>query len=329
MEEQKKENTENKELKEKPDVINSKKPEPPKEKRSFKEKIKQFHGKYYKQILIIPLALLILSSIFLFSFYKSNGDFFKKDISLTGGTAVTLIGNFDSATLNTDLSPQLEDLATRDIYDIVTKEQKAVVLETKTSPEETKQVLEQYLGYELTDETSSVEFTGSALSESFFKQLVLAILFAFILMAIVVFIIFRSFIPSFAIVLSAFADIFMTLALADALGMKLSSAGIVAFLMLIGYSVDTDILLTNRLLKSREGDINSRLYSAFKTGTTMTLTSLVAIGAALFIVKSFSLVLTQIFTIIFIGLLFDLLNTWLTNASILRWYIESKEARKQ
>jgi len=119
----------------------------------------------------------------------------------------------------------------------------------------------------------------------------------------------------------------MTLALVDILGIKMSSAGIVAFLMLIGYSVDTDILLTNRVLKRHEGDINTRIFGAFKTGITMTLTSLFAVVFALVIVKSFSIVLTQIFTILAIGLCFDLLNTWITNVSILKWYMVKKRGK--
>jgi len=152
----------------------------------------------------------------------------------------------------------------------------------------------------------------------------IAILIAFVFMGIVVFIIFRTFVPSTAVILSAFADILMTLALVNMLGMRMSTAGIVAFLMLIGYSVDTDILLTTRILKRDEGSLNSRIFGAFKTGITMTLTSLFAVVFALFVVRSFSIVLTQIFSILAIGLGFDILNTWITNASILKWYKEKK-----
>ena len=145
-------------------------------------------------------------------------------------------------------------------------------------------------------------------------------------MGIVVFIIFRTFIPSTAVIISAFADILMTLVVVDLLEIKMATAGIVAFLMLIGYSVDTDILLTSRVLKRREGSVNERIINSMKTGMTMTLTSLFAFIVALFIVKSFSNVLTQIFTILSIGLAFDLLNTWITNVSILKWYAEQKNA---
>ena len=131
--------------------------------------------------------------------------------------------------------------------------------------------------------------------------------------------------PSAAVIISAFADIFMTLTLVNILGIKMSSGGIVAFLMLIGYSVDTDILITNRILKRVEGTLNERIFGAFKTGITMTLTSLLAIIFALMVSISFSALLTQIFTILAIGLSFDLLNTWITNVSLLKWYVEKNE----
>ena len=287
-------------------------------------KSKNWHDKYYKHLLLIPIGLLLFSLIYMGVFYSINNDFIYKDVSLTGGTSVTIYDKIDAINLKQDLSEKLDEINTREIYDLLTKEKKAVIIETKSDGEHTRQILEEYLGYELNDENSSFEFTGSALSESFFKQLIIAIMFAFIFMAIVVFIIFRTFVPSTAVIISAFADILMTLALVNLLGIKMSSAGIVAFLMLIGYSVDTDILLTTRILKRHEGTLNQKIFGAFKTGLTMTLTSLLAVTFALIVVKSFSVVLTQIFTILVIGLSFDLLNTWITNVSILKWYVERK-----
>jgi len=256
-------------------------------------------------------------------FYSVNGDFMYRDISLTGGTSFTIQDDISSEKLKQDLALELEEINTREIYNLANGQREAIVIQTKSSVEHTKQVLEDYLGYELNERNSSIEFTGSTLSESFFKQLLIAILIAFVFMALVVFIIFRTFVPSLAIIISAFFDIFMTLLAVNLLGIKMSTAGIVAFLMLIGYSVDTDILLTNRVLK-RYGEVNSKILSAFKTGMTMTTTSIVAVGVALIFAISFSVVLTQIFTILFIGLAFDLLNTWITNVSILKWYVVSK-----
>ena len=333
---------------------------------------KNWHDKHYKLLLVIPATILILSLLFLFNFYVNTGDWINRDISLKGGTSVTVYTETNIQELESFLEERFEDFSIREISDLRTREQEAVVIEVSAETEEVKSALEQYYDFELTEKNSSIEFTGASLSENFYKQLILAILFAFTFMAIVVFFIFgkgkwlktllialafltpflffvtgtltmnsalllslsvllfsllvyiRYSIPSFAVVLSAFADIAMTLALVNLLGIKLSSAGIVAFLMLIGYSVDSDILLTTKILKRRDEALNTRIVSAFKTGITMTLTSLAAVLISLFIVMSLSNVLTQIFTILAIGLGFDLINTWLSNLSILKWYAHKR-----
>lgn len=291
-------------------------------------KFANWYDKNYKKILIIPILLITLSLVYMVVFYKKHNDFIYKDISLSGGTTLTIYEDTDLNKLKQELSGKLEDLNTREIYDILTKERKAIIIETKTDGEITKKILEDYLGHELNEKNSSFEFTGSNLSESFYNQLLLAILVAFIFMSIVVFLLFRTFVPSLAIVISAFADILMPLVIVNFLGMKITSAGIVAFLMLIGYSVDTDILLTNRVLKGTEGSLNQRIFGAFKTGMTMTITALLSIVVALIIVKPYSIILSQIFTILSIGLCFDIFNTWVTNASILKWYAGKKEKQE-
>lgn len=289
-------------------------------------KIAKLHDKYYKKILIFPTILILISLIYLINFNAINGDFIYKDISLTGGTTITIYGEINQAELENFLLGKLEDLNTRQVYDFTTREQKAIIIETTSEGEYALDLIEEFLGSELKEgENFDFEFTGSSLSENFYKQLLFAILLAFILMAVVVFIIFRTAIPSLAVIISAFANILMALVFVNLIGMKMSTAGIVAFLMLIGYSVDTDILLTNRVLKRKEGTINQRIFGAFKTGMTMTLTSLFAFLFALFLVKSFSNVLTQIFSILVIGLGFDLINTWITNVSIIKWYAERKK----
>jgi preprotein translocase subunit SecF len=270
--------------------------------------------------------LLIFSGIYLVSFYNNNGDFIRKDISLTGGTSITVYDSIPIQKLTEDLSQNLTDLNVRGIYELSTGAQKAFIIETTIEGDKTKEILENYLNYSLTfGENADFEYTESTLGSSFYKQLLIAILIAFFAMALVVFLIFKTFVPSTAVLISAIADIVMTLVTFNLLGLKMSTAGIIAFLMLIGYSVDTDILLTTRILKRKDGSINSRIKGAMQTGLTMTLTSLFAFLAAFFVVKSFSQILAQIFTILTLGLTFDLLNTWVTNVSILKWYAQSKK----
>ena len=145
-------------------------------------------------------------------------------------------------------------------------------------------------------------------------------------MGLVVFLYFRTFVPSIAVILAAFSDIIVTLAIANLLNFRLSSAGIAAFLMLIGYSVDTDILLSTRVLKRREGTVMDRVFGAAKTGLTMAITTLVAVIVALIFTQSE--VIRQIMSILLIGLSVDLINTWIQNVGLLRLYVERKETKQ-
>jgi len=294
----------------------------------FAHKFSKFHDKNYKKLLILSFILIISSFVYLGIFYSQNGDIFHKDISLTGGTSVTLNGQIDADSLQNAVSGKLDSMDVRKVSDLITRQEIAVIIETSSNETWTKQVLENYLGYSLTKDNSSFEFTGSSLSQNFYQQLLIALLIAFVLMSIVVFIQFKSFVPSAAVILSALADITMTLVVADILGFKIAGAGIVALLMLIGYSVDTDILLTNKVLRRHGGSINRRIFGSFKTGITMTLIALSTTIISLIIIGSFSSILYQIFSIMTIGLCFDILNTWLTNVCIIKWYAIRKNENK-
>lgn len=294
------------------------------EKTISEKKFERFYNKNYKKIIIIPIIILIISLSYLVYFYSKTGDIMLKDSSLTGGTTITLIGDINSESFESSLKSQFSDLNLRKITDLRTGKPISTIIETSAKPEEIKPVLENILGYKLTDKNSSIEFTGPSLSKSFYKQLMMALLISFILMSFVVFFLFRTFIPSIAVIFSVFADIVMSLALVNFLGIEISAAGIAAFLMLIGYSVDTDILLTTRAIRKKGGTINTRLYGAFKTGIFMTLTALVAVIPAFFIVSSLPDSFRQIFLILALGLFADIINTWMTNMSIIKWYCEKK-----
>lgn len=287
---------------------------------------KNWYEKNYKLLLVLPALLLLVSLVYLNNFSTTHGDIILKDVSLTGGTTITVLDpNTNIIDLEIFLKDKFEEVSIRAISDIQTGTQRGFFLETTSDVEPIKQELETYLRYQLNSQNSSIEFSGSSLSEGFYKQLRISIFVAFIFMALVVFLIFKTPIPSLAVIISAFADIVMTVAVIDFFGFKLSTAGIISILMLIGYSVDTDILLTTRLLLNKEESLNKRMIGAFKTGMTMTLTSIAAITVSLIIIYNLTETLRQMFTILLIGLSFDIFNTWITNASILRWYVEAKD----
>ena len=173
---------------------------------------------------------------------------------------------------------------------------------------------------------------GPVLSEEAMGQIYIAMLFAFLFMAITVFIVFREPVPSVAIILAALCDILIALGGMSLLKIPLSIASVGALLMLIGYSVDTDILLTTRLLKRREGTVEQRAKNAMYTGLTMSFAAIAAMGI-LFVVTVLIMpeatTLSNISAVLVIGLIGDILSTWLMNLGILKTYIDWRQSKKQ
>ncbi len=285
------------------------------------------YDKHYGKLFVIPVLLMLFSVGYLFYFHAQTGDFIIKDISLSGGTTITVFGNFSDNVLQDleqGLNAEYKDISFRRLTESTSGKTSTIIIESQESTDKIKASIEKLLGLELTQQNSSIEFSDSALSGNFYRQLIIALIISFVLMSIVIFIMFKSFIPSTAVIFAAFSDIVMPLALIDFLGIKLSAAGIAAFLMLIGYSVDTDILLTTRALKKQGGTLNERIYGAFKTGIFMTLTALAAVLPAFFLITGLPNSFRQIFFILALGLMADIINTWLTNASIIKWYCDRK-----
>jgi preprotein translocase subunit SecF len=267
---------------------------------------KSWYDRYWKLLLLASSLLTLVALIYIIFFYVKTGDIMHKDVTLTGGATITVYSDININRIKQILP---RDAVVRQLSDIQTGKQLAFSVETKENTETIVPVLEKFLGYNLTEQNSSIEFTGPTLSGSFYNELRRALVVAFLLMAVVVFFLFRTFIPSIAVVQAGFTDIIVPLAFVDLIGFKVSTAGIAAFLMLIGYSVDTDILLTNRVLRKEDAPLNSRINSALKTGLTMTITSLVAVLFGYLIVRNISSVLAEIFMILSVGLVTDMIST--------------------
>ena len=288
---------------------------------------------HYKLLLALSLSLLFIALIVLGIHYVRYGNFIDKDVSLKGGITLTI----PASTINdVQLKEQLsQDFKDNDIEVRSLKsagKQIGVIISADIDGSNQKNIdvlldsIRSHTNLPLKKGDYSLEFFGSSLGSSFFKETNKAIIIAFLSMAAVVFIYFRNPIVSAAVVLAAFSDIIVTFASVSLIGMKLSTAGIAAFLMLIGYSVDTDILLSNKVLKTKEGTVLDRTFVAMKTGLMMTSTAIGVVFIAMIFTKSD--VIRQIMIILFIGLICDIIFTWIQNAGLLRLYLEKKKTVK-
>ena len=174
----------------------------------------------------------------------------------------------------------------------------------------------------------SYDSVTPSLAASFLSQMANIIIWSFILLAISVFVIFRNPIPSITVVFGAANDILVALGAMAVFGIPLGVASIGGILMLLGYSIDTDLLAAVKILKRTEGTPQERAFSTFKTGVTMTISAILSFSI-LFIVSYLAFIPTyyEISGVVLIGLIVDIVCTWCADTPMVLWYKQKKDAR--
>jgi len=272
-----------------------------------------------KRIILIPLAILALALVVLGSNYLSTGSPVKLGMEFTGGTLVTVPVTMSEEQLKDEFTgyPLLEVRKVGNRYMI-----QFGPMSESVYVELSRQVNSQF-------ENAETTYIGPIYSQALQQEAMRYLPLSFLLMAIVVFVVFREPIVSLFVVFCAFADILIAAAAMTVTGVALSLGTVAALLMLIGYSVDTDILLSMRVLK-RKGTTEDKIIGAFGTGLTMTTTTIGAVFS-LFVVSDLLYrilpnfyrmpVIADICLVLLFGLFADIFNTWITNAQLLRWYM--------
>ncbi|MEM4359036.1 MAG: hypothetical protein QXT45_00725 [Candidatus Bilamarchaeaceae archaeon] len=170
----------------------------------------------------------------------------------------------------------------------------------------------------------SIQTVSPALSNHFIDTAINVAIASAILSALFVFIFFRAAAPSAAVIIGAACDVIIALGAMGLFGIQLTLPSFAALLMLVGFSLDTDILLTMRMLK-RAGDPREKAHDAMKTGLTMSVMAIVAF-ATLFVLAYLTHLTTyyEISSVALAGLFGDMFATWGINAVLLLMYIEKK-----
>ena len=267
----------------------------------------------YKPLIAIPIIITIIAVAIL----AVNG--LNYGVELKGGTLTTI--SLEKPMTGDQLKSFIENgLNTSDVtVKSISNTQATVTIGTQADAATFTNLMSG------TARVQSYRSIAPVLSSAALTQVEYTLAIAFIFMAITVFIIFRNFVPSMAVILAALSDIIIAAGGMSLFGIPLSLASVGALLLLIGYSVDTDILLTTRVLKRREGTLTERAINAMKTGFTMAAAAIGSMVALYIIVRFFipsAETLQNIAEVLILGLAADVLATWLMNLGILRWYLE-------
>jgi preprotein translocase subunit SecF len=264
-----------------------------------------------RQLAMIPLVVLGLALAVLAGWYLMTGAPVTPGIEFTGGTELQITAQVPQDAVGEAFAVQPESVTP-------TSGANTYIVTFQSTGADALTADARAAGYNV----QSVQATSGSFGADTQRLGLLGLLAAFAGMALLVFVLFRSFVPSIAIILSAFSDIVVPLALMNLLGIELSLGTVAALLMLIGYSVDSDILLNNHVLK-RRGDFYESTYRARRTGVTMTLTSMSAMAVMAVVASKYVFnipLLSEVGVVLVMGLTVDLMNTYLLNVSLLRWY---------
>lgn len=265
-----------------------------------------------RQLIAVPLAVLLVALLIIGGVWLTSGAPVGLGVEFTGGTEmrVAVDGQNPQQQIQQAFDPapsSVQPVAGEETYILTFGEGvDSTTLENQATD----------AGFTV----RSIDGTSASFGEDAQIQALGGVAVAFVGMSVLVFAMFRTFVPSIAVVLSAFSDIVVPVALMNVLGIKLTLGSVAALLMIIGYSVDSDILLNNHVLR-RQGGFYESAYRAMETGITMTLTSIAAMLVMTIVAAAFGIgLLSSIGLILVFGLTTDLLNTYMLNMSLLRWW---------
>lgn len=307
---------------------NSKKNKKTENKESIFNKLGAYYKKNYKLLMIFPLLLFIFSSFMVFKAIQDDGTPIYRDISLKGGLSaiINIESDKETETIRTNLMENFpeNEFSVSQLTENGIKS--GYIIDTDLEEEKLKSFLNTYFNTEFNfGDNYSSNYISPTLSNAFFKQAMTILVISLVLMSLVIFLYFRQIVPSSAVVLSAIFDIIVTVGILNFMEFKISIAGIGALLMLIGYSIDTDVLLTNRVYREKGENYFEKTFFAFRTGILMSGTTLTAGIAAIILTNSE--VIQEIALIMVIGLLVDFVSTWFQNSGILLWWLEKKDSK--
>lgn len=178
------------------------------------------------------------------------------------------------------------------------------------------------------DTSFTVEEVTPTFGASFLSNAIFVGIISILLLTGVVFVFFREVVPSLAIIQAILFDMLTALALTTLFGFSITLSSVAALLMLVGFSIDTDILLTTRALKRQDKTVLGRMNDSVVTGLTVTST---VMGASLvMLIVAYTAQITTIFeiaAIVFFGSIGDIIATYFMNGPILLWYWESKHGK--
>jgi len=274
----------------------------------------------YKQMIVIPL---VLAAFFTAAIFVRG---IPLSMDFAGGTYLTItVENIENVPSASVVEDELKKIIDAEIEVHQTDRGYDVEASTYLTDNQVENQIKPYLLSELgiRGKYSIPERMSGVITGQHVNQAKNAVTGAAIAMGVIIFIALRHFISVGSILLVVGLDALGVFGGMALLGIPLSFGSVTGLLLLIGYAVDTNILLSTKVLKRVGGTPRERAAEGMRTGLMMSGTSVAALTALNVImtpplIKEFSGALI-------IGILVDMVNTWLLNSGVLLRHVELQQ----
>ncbi len=293
------------------------------------DRIVEYYVRNYKKMVFLPIAFIVFFSAFIGYYYYTHGQFFKEDISLAGGTSLSVNTHISvnpeqvSSLVSSSISAPVTVTVVRTPFSNTISGYSITTLST-VNETDLQDAVSSALGIPINSSDSSVTFISASLAQNQLYSSFILLGVAFVLVALVSLFYFRNAWQAFSNVVSIISDIINIIGVLDIIGFSFSTASIAGILMIMGYSADRNIILATNILKRKEATMKYRLVHTIKTSLTMDAAAL-ATFLVLFFGTSNSTI-HSIAIILIVGVIFDDFTVWILNGSTQLFGLKYKEA---
>jgi preprotein translocase subunit SecF len=256
-----------------------------------------------EKLYIIPILLFVFS-LGLIGYKLLVG--FNVDYTISGGIKITMDKAVNLSQFNLNLKKEGDTY-----YLIINNNQKNLLPKIK------EYLNKSNINYNI-EEVSPIIGNNW---ESFLKRFFLILLFSFILVFLSLWAIFKKVEVALIGSRALLFNLTITFAITN-LFVPLSKYILPAYLMIIGYGIDTNIILINSMLKEKKFELKKRYALAFNTGIMIHITTLLALLAGILLSNNY--VFTVIFSVLFLALVVYLVDTWILNGYLLKKFMQKQ-----
>lgn len=284
----------------------------------------------HTQLIAIPLVLAAIFGGTIAYHWNSTGNPVPLSMEFAGGSFVRIqnIGSLTQTQASAFQNKFQDDFTAPNpnihlIDDGIEIETSEDLLETggDQTPEDMIRTILSEIGVDSASQIN-IESMGSIITRLYKSQARNAAIAAIVIMAIVLFISLRDLTTVGNILIVIGLDFLGILGGMVVLDIPLSLASMAGVLLIFGYAVNTNILLSTNILKKKGDSPRIRAGKAMSTGIKMSSTSATAILALNLLTSAPELY--QLSAVLIIGILVDMINTWFLNSGLILMHQKNK-----